>query len=187
MLLVPGYLGSGLPAPAGANDELVVLISSRPENIDPRYADLYDLKLAFLCYARLVSVDDDSLTPSSSWRRKVTVLPADPAHRTNCGLGCSSPPAAPFDADDLVYTVERLADPKTGSPTLRRRFTESGMTLPPQIVDPHRALGPRPGVLSPISISASSAAARQSRRLARAKAACQSAPARSSWSAMSAR
>lgn len=122
-------------------DELVVLIEQPPKNIDPRYATTsYDLKLEFLCYARLVSVDDDTLEPKLDLAEKVTVLPVDPAQPGALRFDVTLRPArfadgAEVTAADLVYTVERLADPKTGSPTLRRRFAESGLSLPPQIID----------------------------------------------------
>ncbi len=142
-LFVLGIFGSGCQRQRVPSDELVVLIEQPPKNIDPRYATTsYDLKLAFLCYARLVSVDDDSLTPKLELAEKVSVLPVDPAHPEELRFEVKLRPArfadgAEVTADDLVYTVERLADPKTGSPTLRRRFAESGMTLPPQVIDPH--------------------------------------------------
>ena len=122
-------------------DELVVLIEQPPKNLDPRYAATsYDLKLGFLCYARLVSVDGDTLEPRLDLAESVTVLPQDPAHPAELRFDVRLRPArfadgAEVTAADVVYTIERLADEKTGSPSMRRRFSESGLQLPPQILD----------------------------------------------------
>ena len=123
------------------DDELVVLIEQPPKNIDPRYTTTsYDLKLGFLCYARLVSVDDDTLVPKLELAEQVTVLPKDPAHPAELRFEVRLRPAtfsdgSPVTASDVVYTVERLADDKTGSAAMRRRFAESGLVVPPQLID----------------------------------------------------
>lgn len=123
------------------SDELVVLIEQPPKNLDPRYASTsYDLKLEFLCYARLVSVDDDTLEPKLDLAEAITVLPPDPAQPAALRFDVRLRPArfadgAEVTAADVAYTVERLADDKTGSTTMRRRFAESGLQVPPQILD----------------------------------------------------
>jgi peptide/nickel transport system substrate-binding protein len=123
------------------SDELVVLIEQPPKNIDPRYQTTsYDLKLGFLCYARLVAVDNDRLEPQLELAEKVTVLPSDAAHPSALRFEVRLRPARFADgsevtADDVAYTVERLADDKTGSAAMRRRFSESGLIVPPLVVD----------------------------------------------------
>ncbi len=123
------------------SDELVVLIEQPPKNIDPRYTTTsYDLKLGFLCYARLISVDDDTLVPRMELAEAVTVLPRDPAQPAALRFEVRLRPAtfsdgSPVTAEDVVYTVQRLADEKTGSAAMRRRFAESGLVVPPTLVD----------------------------------------------------
>jgi peptide/nickel transport system substrate-binding protein len=122
------------------SDELVVLIEQPPKNIDPRYRTTsYDLKLSFLCYARLVSVDDDTLEPKLELAQRVTVLPKDPAHPGQLRFEVELRPARFADgsevtAADVAYTIERLADEKTGSAPMRRRFAESGLVVPIEVV-----------------------------------------------------
>jgi peptide/nickel transport system substrate-binding protein len=130
----------GCARPRVPSDELVVLIEQPPKNIDPRYRTTsYDLKLSFLCYARLVSVDDDTLEPHLDLAERVTVLPKDAAHPTELRFEVTLRPARFADgsevtAADVAYTVDRLADEKTGSAPMRRRFAESGLKLPIEIV-----------------------------------------------------
>ena len=65
-MLLPWLLFSGLACQRlrVPQDELVVLIEQPPKNIDPRYTTTsYDHKLSYLAYARMVSVDDDTLEP----------------------------------------------------------------------------------------------------------------------------
>lgn len=143
LLILPGCRRQRVP-----NDELVVLIEQPPRNLDPRYlTTAYDYKLAFLVYARLVSVDTETLEPRMDLADHVDVLP-----RPEVSEGQPQPPltmevtlrsarfsdGSPVTADDVAYTFDRLLDEKTGSAPLRRRFTESGLLRPLTILGPQK-------------------------------------------------
>lgn len=120
-------------------DELVVLIEQPPKNIDPRYTTTsYDFKLSYLCFARMVSVDNDTLRPQLELAEQVDVVERLPGGGLR--LEIKLRPAlfsdgSPVESADVQYTLERLSDNKTGSAGMRRRFSEAGLVLPLDIVD----------------------------------------------------
>lgn len=119
-------------------DELVVLIEQPPKNVDPRYATTsYDFKLAYLCFARLISVEDATLEPHLDLAESVTPLPG-PGSATGLRYEIKLRPASFSDgsrvtAHDVAYTLERLTDPKAGSAGMRRRFAEAGLIMPVEV------------------------------------------------------
>jgi peptide/nickel transport system substrate-binding protein len=124
------------------SDELVVLIENPPRNIDPRYTTTsIDYKMAFLVYARLVDVDTETLEPRFDLAERIEQLPRATENGLPLRFEVTIKPARFSDgsdvtAADVVYTVERLLDEKTGSASLRRRFNESGLMRPIEIVGP---------------------------------------------------
>jgi peptide/nickel transport system substrate-binding protein len=123
-------------------DELVVLIEQPPRNIDPRYATTsYDFKLAYLCYARLVSVDDDALQPKLELAERVDIVSPSPEPGLTLEVtlrDAKFSDGSPVTAEDVRYSVARLTDAKTGSPSMRRRFSETGLRQPLQILSPRK-------------------------------------------------
>lgn len=116
-----------------------MLIEQPPKNIDPRYTTTsYDFKLAYLVYARMVSVDTDTLRPRMELAERVEVIERLPGGGMR--LEVRLRPAlfsdgSPVESADVQYTLERFCDEKTGSPNMKRRFVESGLKLPIEIVD----------------------------------------------------
>lgn len=97
--------------------------------------------MAFLVYARLVDVDTETLEPRFDLAERVEKLPAT----TENGLPLRyevTLKAAKFSdgsevtAADVAYTIDKLLDEKSGSASLRRRFTECGLIRPLEIVGP---------------------------------------------------
>lgn len=136
-----GILGAGCARQRVSPDELVVLIESPPRNIDPRYTTTsIDYKLAFLAYARLIDVDTDTLEPRFDLAEKIDALPVsreNPLLRFEVTLRPARfSDGSEVTALDVAYTLERLLDEKTGSPSLRRRFSESGLIRPIEILSP---------------------------------------------------
>jgi len=134
-------LGAGCVRQRVPSDELVVLIESPPRNIDPRYTTTsIDYKLAFLAYARLVDVDTDTLEPRFDLAEKVEPVPAGgqgaPLRYEVTLREAHFSDGSEVTAADVVYTLERLIDEKTGSAGLRRRFSESGLIRPVEILGP---------------------------------------------------
>lgn len=123
-------------------EELVVLIEQPPRNIDPRYATTsYDFKLAYLSYARLVSVDDDSLTPKLELAERIEVVSVSPDRGMTLEVTlrrAQFSDGSPVTSDDVRYSIDRLSDEKSGSPSMRRRFAESGLQRPIQVLSPSR-------------------------------------------------
>ena len=121
-------------------DELVVLIEQPPRNIDPRYATTsYDYKLAYLSYARLVSVDDDSLRPKLELAERVDVVSVSPEQGMTLEVTLRDARFSdgnPVTADDIRYSIDKLSDEKNGSPSMRRRFAESGLIRPIEVLSP---------------------------------------------------
>ncbi len=123
-----------------------MLIESPPRNIDPRYTTTsIDYKLAFLAYARLIDVDTDTLEPRHDLAEDVVALPSsgpigpDNPLRYEITLRTAHfSDGSPVTADDVVYTLERLLDAKTGSSSLRRRFDECGLIRPVQVLSPRK-------------------------------------------------
>lgn len=122
-------------------DELVVLIEQLPRNVDPRFATTsYDFKLTYLCFARLVTVDDDALRPTMELADSISVRSLSPDGMTlevNLREARFSD-GHPVTAEDVRYSIEQLADEKTGSSFLRQRFAEHGLQRPVQVVSPRR-------------------------------------------------
>ncbi len=135
MLLSTGCRRQRVPT-----EELVVLIEQPPRNIDPRYATTsYDFKLAYLSYARLVSVDDDALRPKLELAERIEVVSVSQAQGMTLEVTLRDAQFSdgnPVTAEDIRYTVERLNDEKTGSPSMRRRFSESALRLPIEVLGP---------------------------------------------------
>lgn len=123
-------------------EELVVLIEQPPRNIDPRYATTsYDFKLAYLSYARLVSVDDDALRPKLELAERIEVVSVSAAQGMTLEVTLRDAQFSdgnPVTAEDIRYSVERLNDEKTGSPSMRRRFSESALRLPIEVLGPRQ-------------------------------------------------
>ncbi len=116
------------------DDTLVVLIETPPLSIDPRYAiNAYDFKIGRVVYAPLVSSDTATTDLQMELAESVVASPttADGGNdwlvtlrdaRFSDGKAVSS--------DDILYTFERLRDPKTGGAAarLRNSFREAGLT-----------------------------------------------------------
>ena len=87
-------------------EELVLLIEQPPRNIDPRYATTsYDFKLAYLSYARLVSVDDDALRPKLELAERIDVVSVSPEHGMTLDVTLRSAKFSdgqPVTADDVI-------------------------------------------------------------------------------------
>lgn len=124
------------------SDELVVLVEQPPRNIDPRFTTTsIDFKLTYLAYARLVDVENPTLEPRFDLAESVEPLPGLPEKGQPLRYQITLREArfsdgSPVTADDVVYTVEKLGDEKQGSPGLRRRFSESGLIRPIEVVSP---------------------------------------------------
>ncbi|MCS6912412.1 MAG: ABC transporter substrate-binding protein [Myxococcales bacterium] len=135
-LVLPACQRQPLPA-----DELVVLIEQPPRNIDPRYTlTSYDFKLSYLCFARLVSVDDPHLEPHLELAERIVPVPAtgqEPAWDVFVREARFSD-GSPVTAQDVVYTLEQLLDERTGNSVLRRRFADAGLVWPPQVLGPRQ-------------------------------------------------
>lgn len=120
----------------------MVLIEQPPRNIDPRYATTsYDFKLAYLSYARLVSVDDDALRPKLELAERIEVVSVSAAQGMTLEVTLRDAQFSdgnPVTAEDIRYSVERLNDEKTGSPSMRRRFSESALRLPIEVLGPRQ-------------------------------------------------
>lgn len=157
-------LGAGCERERVPKDELVVLIEQLPKNIDPRHTQSsYDFKLSYLCFARLVSVDDPKLEPHLELAERVALAPpelqapAAPPAQEPAPAGAAPAPSAkaegpvawdvtlrearfsdgsPVTADDVAYTFQALLDPKTGSSVLRRRFEDAGLVMPIEVRGP---------------------------------------------------
>jgi peptide/nickel transport system substrate-binding protein len=116
-----GCQGRRVPA-----DELVVLTEAAAQSLDPRYlVGAYDFKLSRLAFAPLVSVDDERVEPKMELAESVH---PEGAHRWVVSLR----EARFWDgrrvtAQDVVYTMEQLRDPETGSQRLRKRFVDDGL------------------------------------------------------------
>jgi peptide/nickel transport system substrate-binding protein len=115
------------------DDTLVVLIETPPLSIDPRYAvNSYDFKIGRLVYAPLVSTD--TLTTDLQMELAESVVPhatPDGGHDWLVTLrDARFSDGKAVTSDDILYTFERLRDPKTGGAAarLRNAFREAGMT-----------------------------------------------------------
>ncbi|HMU38110.1 MAG TPA: ABC transporter substrate-binding protein [Pseudomonadota bacterium] len=121
-------------------DELVLLIEQPPRNVDPRYATTsYDFKLTYLCFARLVSVDDDALKPKLELAEQVQVVSATPERGLVLEVTLRDAKFSDGHAvtsEDVRYTLDKLLDEKAGSPSMRSRFSENGLVRPIEILSP---------------------------------------------------
>jgi peptide/nickel transport system substrate-binding protein len=108
------------------DDTLVLLIESAPVSPDPRFAlGAYDFKLARLLYAPLVSVDNPRVEPQLELAESVT--PVDDTHWEIVLREARFSDGTPVEAADVVWTVETMRDPRTGS-RMRQRFLDAGLT-----------------------------------------------------------
>ena len=139
LLLLLGFVGSCMRQRV-PTDELVVLVEGPPRNIDPRYTTTsIDFKLTYLAYARMVDVETESLEPRFDLAERVTSLPPLPGQPLRYEIALREArfsDGSPLTTDDIAYTVEKLGDEKTGSAGMRRRFAESGLLRPFEIVSP---------------------------------------------------
>lgn len=124
-------------------DELVVLIEQPPRNIDPRFTTTsIDFKLTYLVYARLVDVDTDTLAPRYELAERIEALPPTAEHPVRFEVtlrdGARFSDGSAVTSDDVAYTIETYADERKGSASLRRRFGESGLVRPIEILGPKR-------------------------------------------------
>ena len=116
------------------DDELVVLIETAAQTLDPRFCvGAYDFKLSRLAFAPLVSVDNERVEPKMELAESVR---ADGETRWLVALR----EARFWDgrrvtAADVAYTLERFRDPALGS-RLRQRFIDDGLERV-EIVDDH--------------------------------------------------
>ncbi len=137
LLLLGGCMRQRVP-----QDELVVLIEQPPRNIDPRYTTTsIDFKLTYLAYARMVDVETETLEPRFDLAESVEPLPGLPDQGQPLRFQITLREArfsdgSPVTAADVAYTVDKLGDEKQGSAGLRRRFAESGLVRPLEIVSP---------------------------------------------------
>jgi peptide/nickel transport system substrate-binding protein len=135
-------LGGGCARQRVPNDELVVLIENPPRNIDPRYTTTsIDFKLTYLAYARMVDVENETMEPRYDLAESVEPLPGLPEKGQPLRYQITLREAkfsdgSPVTAADIAYTIDKLVDDKTGSAGLRRRFAESGLVRPLEIVSP---------------------------------------------------
>ncbi|HEX2574568.1 MAG TPA: ABC transporter substrate-binding protein [Polyangia bacterium] len=108
------------------DDELVVLVETPPATIDPRYAvGAYDFKLSRLVYAALISVDNPELRPTMLLAESVVALsPTEYIVTVRDGARFSD--GRPVTADDVVYTIDFVRDPKNRS-RLAGRFRDDGL------------------------------------------------------------
>jgi peptide/nickel transport system substrate-binding protein len=108
------------------HDELVVLIEAPPQTPDPRFAvTAYDWKLSRLLYAALVSVDNVRAEPQMDLADSVRALDA---HTWEIVLrdGARFSDGTLVTSDDVLYTIQSILDPATGS-RLRERFRDDGL------------------------------------------------------------
>ena len=125
VVLLGGFASGGCGVGRPARDELVVLTEAPPASIDPRFAvGAYDFKLSRLCYAPLVSVDDATVEPKMELAE--SVVATSPTHWSVTLREARFSDGRPVTADDVVYTIESMRDPKTGS-RLRQRFVDDGL------------------------------------------------------------
>jgi peptide/nickel transport system substrate-binding protein len=137
-----GLLAAALLATLGGcrtripDDELVVLIETAAQTIDPRYCvGAYDFKLSRLAYAPLVSVDDESIEPKMELAESVR---PDGDDRWLVALrDAQFSDGRRVTAADVTYTIEQLRDPVLGSPRMRDRFTADGLERVEIVDDRH--------------------------------------------------
>jgi peptide/nickel transport system substrate-binding protein len=104
---------------------LVVLTETAPVSIDPRFVSgAYDFKLSRLVYAPLVSVDNDTLEPKMELAE--SVLPSSPTEWDVTLKEAQFSDGRSVTADDVIYTVEAMRDPKILS-VLKQRFIDDGL------------------------------------------------------------
>ena len=135
-------LSAGCTRQRVPDEELVVLIEQPPRNIDPRYTTTsIDFKLTYLAYARMVDVENETMEPRYDLAESVEPLPGLPERGQPLRYQITLREArfsdgSPVTSADIVYTIDKLADEKTGSAGLRRRFAESGLVRPIEVVSP---------------------------------------------------
>ena len=116
------------------DDTLVVLIEMPPISIDPRYAvSSYDFKIGRLVYAPLVSTDTETTDLQMELAESVVPSPTTPDGGNDWIVTLRDARFSDGKAvsgDDIVYTFERLLDPKTGGAAARLRSSlrEAGLT-----------------------------------------------------------
>ena len=119
-----------------------MLLEQPPRNIDPRYTTTsIDFKLTYLAYARMVDVENETMEPRYDLAESVEPLPGLPERGQPLRYQITLREArfsdgSPVTSADIVYTIDKLADEKTGSAGLRRRFAESGLVRPIEVVSP---------------------------------------------------
>ncbi len=135
-------LSAGCTRQRVPEEELVVLLEQPPRNIDPRYTTTsIDFKLTYLAYARMVDVENETMEPRYDLAESVEPLPGLPERGQPLRYQITLREArfsdgSPVTSADIVYTIDKLADEKTGSAGLRRRFAESGLVRPIEVVSP---------------------------------------------------
>ena len=116
------------------DDTLVVLIEMPAISIDPRYAiTSYDFKIGRVVYAPLVSTDTQSTDVQMELAESVVPSSTTPDGGNDWTVTLRD---ARFSdgkvvtSDDIVYTFERLRDPKTGGAAarLRNALRDAGLT-----------------------------------------------------------
>jgi peptide/nickel transport system substrate-binding protein len=121
-------------------DELVLLIEQPARNIDPRSTTTsYDFKLSFLCFARLISVDSDTLEPVLDLAESFTEVPPDSPKDSRRRYDVTLRPArfsdgSPVTAADVAYTFDAVLHPRTGNVLLRSRFQDAGLVPPIEVL-----------------------------------------------------
>lgn len=117
---------SGCSAGRVPRDELVVLIESPPQTLDPRYAvTAYDFKLSRLVYTPLVSVDNQALEPRMELAESVeAVSPTEYLVTLRPDVRFSD--GRPLTVDDVIYTIDSIRAPGSGS-RLALRYREDGL------------------------------------------------------------
>jgi peptide/nickel transport system substrate-binding protein len=109
------------------DDELVVLVETPPETLDPRFAvGAYDFKLSRLVYAPLVSVDTPTIVPRMELAESIEER-SPTEYVVTIRDGAKFSDGKPVAADDVLYTIDSIRDSGIGS-RLSRRFTEDGLT-----------------------------------------------------------
>lgn len=117
-------LPSGCRSGRVPDDELVVLIESAPQTIDPRFTvSAYDYKLSQLVFAPLVTVDDRLEAKMVLAESVAQVSPTE--YLVTLREDARFSDGRPVTSDDVVYTIGQARTAATNH--LRLRYVEDGL------------------------------------------------------------
>ena len=107
---------SGRGERGNRDDELVVLLPSAPEQLDPRYlVDAYGLKVSRLIFASLVTIDPATLAAVPDLAESI-VNQTPTRYRVRLRDGLRFSDGTPLDAVDVIATFRSILDPEMRSP-----------------------------------------------------------------------